>query len=699
VPIRLDHFYNRRNPRRIELDKETRRQGDKETARVEPAPVAEVPAVRAFSPAGGEPAGRGAVMNQYWNVMEQFLDLQREVLDQFLATRRGPVAWGSEPPSDARAVDVGAPTDALGPRIDAPHSPTVWPLLGEIIEHEPGRSLLLRRRMDLHEDLYALDHTLAGRHVSALDPDLNGLPVMPMALSIEMMAEAAATLVPGKLLVGMERVRLQRWIPFDEEEPIVLELRAEAVARSGDRATTAVAITIRDLGNRIRPSNSDSPVVEGTVLLGDHYAEPPAIDDFPLTNQRPCRYTPEQMYAEERRLFHGPTFQAVCSTDRHGDEGIEGHLRTLSHAGMFRSTSEPGLLTDPLLIDASTHLLGCWHLTQADLNGRVVFPYELGSVQIYGPRPAYGSRVKCRVAVGATSNRRVSHRIDLIGEDGRLWCRLEPAEYWRFYVPQCFVDFYRKHDEFLVTEDWPVCPAGPAVNCRRIQPVPDILQLVWRNALAHAVLSPKEWAEFGSLPWPELRKNDWLFGRIAAKDAVRHLWRQRHGVRLFPADIEIETDAHGRPIARRRGPASAEELPAISITHSGGVMAALAAFGRPVGIDLERIEPRAPGFEEMAFDESERGLLDQFGDRRDEGITRLWCAKEAVAKALGRGLSEGPPSVAVRGVDVKTGTVQVALGPALVEAYPQWRMDLLRAKTVRDGAWIVATSFCERVTP
>src|SRR5207253_497730 len=57
----------------------------------------------AFCPLPSE--GRGMVVNQYWTVMEQFLDLQREVMEQFLATRRGQANWGSEPPPDGRAGD------------------------------------------------------------------------------------------------------------------------------------------------------------------------------------------------------------------------------------------------------------------------------------------------------------------------------------------------------------------------------------------------------------------------------------------------------------------------------------------------------------------------------------------------------------------------------------------------------------------
>ncbi|MGH7226686.1 MAG: polyketide synthase dehydratase domain-containing protein, partial [Gemmataceae bacterium] len=377
------------------------------------------------------------------------------------------------------------------------------------------------------------------------------------------------------------RVRLQRWIPFDDE-PIALEL----IARVRPDAPDEVAIEIRDLGNAVRPGNPDPPAVVGTVLLGKRYPEPPPPEAFPLTNEGSCRFTPHQLYDGERRLFHGPLFAALDSTDRQGDEGIEGHLRVLPHSGLFRSTAAPDLILDPLLIDASTHLLSSWHLGQPDQNGRVVLPYELGNVTLYGPRPAVGTRLKCRVRVENGSARQVSHRIDLIGPDDRLWCRLAPAEYWRFYWPLEYVDFFRHKERFLLAKDWPTC-SQEDVRVMRLDPPSDLCQPVHRTALARVTLSRREWSIFRLLKEDERRLTDWLFGRIAAKDAVRALWHARHGQRLFPADIELEAGEDGRAATHYRGRALVEELPRVAFACVPGTCAAAAAFGQDVHLTLQ----------------------------------------------------------------------------------------------------------------
>jgi malonyl CoA-acyl carrier protein transacylase len=551
VPLRFEHLYNRRDPQRIQWEQSGEHKLPEHPLGGWTPPTSAVDAPRSMT-------FRATVMQRYFGVMEQFLDLEREMTEAFLASRCG-----------ARGADA---------------TPLAWPLLGDIIRHEPGRELLMRRRMDLAEDLYASDHTLGARHASAVDPTHHGLPFLPMAFSLEMMAEAASLLVPGKRLVGFRRVRLQRWVPFDDE-PTTVELTARVLPEAPDE----VAVEVRDWGNAVCPGNAASPAVTGVVLFGDHYPEPPPAEDFPLTNEGPCRYTAHQLYEGEHRLFHGPLFQALVSTDRQGDEGIEGHLQTRPHSGLFRSHPQPNFLLDPLLIDASTHLLGCWHLGCADQTGRVVLPYELGAVTFYGPRPAVGTKIQCRVRIERQSARQVSHRIDLLGPDGRLWCRLAPAEYWRFYWPLEYVDFFRRKEQFLLGKRWPADANVPGqVCCLRVDPPDDLCQTVQRAALARVTLSRAEWGRFRLLKVSEEERTTWLFGRIAAKDAIRALWFERHGQRLFPADLEVEVSEDGRATARYRGGVLAEELPRVAFASVPGMSVAAAAFGRSVQLTLQR---------------------------------------------------------------------------------------------------------------
>ena len=69
----------------------------------------------------------------------------------------------------------------------------------------------------------------------------------------------------------------------------------------------------------------------------------------------------------------------------------------------------------------------------------------------------------------------------------------------------------------------------------------------WLRATAHLTLSLTErliWREMGGT---QQRRREWLLGRIAAKDSVRHCLRTRYGRQWAAADIRIETGESGKP--------------------------------------------------------------------------------------------------------------------------------------------------------
>jgi phosphopantetheinyl transferase len=228
----------------------------------------------------------------------------------------------------------------------------------------------------------------------------------------------------------------------------------------------------------------------------------------------------------------------------------------------------------------------------------------------------------------------------------------------------------------------------------RLKELNDLKQPALQLVAARVMLSPAELEDFKALRKPDDKKAQWLFGRAAAKDAVRILQRKRHGERPFMADVEIFNDEFGRPTARPRGRERPKDYPHVSIAHTAGHVAALAATTPYVGIDIERVVPREPGFEEIAFDEAERRLLDGF-ENRDQWIARFWCAKEAVGKALGRGLLGGPRGLIVSGADAESGLVEVTLGAPLTEEFPQWQGVPLVVTTCEEHELAVATTLCE----
>ncbi len=194
------------------------------------------------------------------------------------------------------------------------------PLLGTVVAWTAGESLVARRVFDPDEDLYLRDHAL-GRAVSTTDPTLSALMVMPLTMSLEILAEAAAVLVPGPRVTGLRDVRAHRWLAWDDE-PRTLEVRADRLPRSGleDR----VHVKLYDHADE--PVNGDTPktpAVEAIVVLADGYPDPPA--SRPANLERPSRWTPDSLYADE--MFHGPCWQGVRAITQTGSRRLAGAAR------------------------------------------------------------------------------------------------------------------------------------------------------------------------------------------------------------------------------------------------------------------------------------------------------------------------------------------------------------------------------------
>lgn len=109
---------------------------------------------------------------------------------------------------------------------------------------------------------------------------------------------------------------------------------------------------------------------------------------------------------------------------------------------------------------------------------------------------------------------------------------------------------------------------------------------------------------------------------------------------LKPADVFLAEGEHGRPVL-----APGHEQPlGFNWSHSGEH--ALIAVGRHIspGVDIERHQdrPRALEIARRYFTKEESSALSALSaDQRSLAFLELWTAKEAVLKALGRGIAFG----------------------------------------------------------
>lgn len=270
----------------------------------------------------------------------------------------------------------------------------------------------------------------------------------------------------------------------------------------------------------------------------------------------------------------------------------------------------------------------------------------------------------------------------------------------RFDPPKRFHHAWIAPDEALISESWETplrgVPAKNSLECYRVENLFEPGDGLWTDLWASLVLSRDERKAFAQRQSPEKRRLEWLSGRTAAKDAVRSLLKRHYGLELLPADIEIAQDEHGRPFPQGSWTTRLRTIPGLSLTHSNGTAVALAGNGNSgcFGIDIQAIRELAPTFVNVAFTADEQLLFESMPESsRTEWILRLWCTKEAVAKALGRGLLEGPSSVRIISADAKTGVVRARPNGKLEAEVPHASRNELVTYTAREGEYVFATSF------
>ena len=140
--------------------------------------------------------------------------------------------------------------------------------------------------------------------------------------------------------------------------------------------------------------------------------------------------------------------------------------------------------------------------------------------------------------------------------------------------------------------------------------------------------------------------------------------------------VALGEDARGKPYlanaARTRGDGAALEF---NWSHSGDyALVALCRRGA-VGVDIERLGKnlRAIEIARRFFDAGEADVLEALDPgARDHAFIGLWCAKEAVLKAVGEGLSFGLARLAFEHVADADWNLARA-DPALGEAQ-DWRV-------------------------
>ncbi len=455
-------------------------------------------------------------------------------------------------------------------------------------------------RVSLQTMPWLVDHAFF--HVPPGWPDWHDrFPVVPMATTVQIVVDEAAALASDAIPVGLRSLRALRWTTA--VPPTDVPVRATRVS------DTEVRVVLEGYAKAV-------------VVLGSAHAPAPMVDLTQMAGEHPTRHTAAQLY-EQRWMFHGPKYQSVV--------GLRG-ISTAGIRGRVRCSDAPGSL-----LDGAAQLVGYWVHMSVDYN-QMALPSTIDEVTFHGPHPAPGEELDCIVRITELHEDRVVADVDIAYDDGRVWCRMLGWVERRFMTDPRTFETFKYPERNAVTDVQP----GGWVLARETwndAATRDLLVRVYTTAVERAGydrLNPRQ-------------QRHWVLGRVAAKDAARLRLAEAGATGVYPVEIQVDNDDRGAPRFVVDHPAGRGMH--LSIAHTDWLGVALVGNG-PVGIDIEKVAERSARFEEMVSTPAERALVAAAAEAgRDEALTRLWCAKEAAAKATGMGLQGNPRAFAVEEVD------------------------------------------------
>ncbi len=525
------------------------------------------------------------------------------------------------------------------------------PFVDGVVSHVPGREVVVRRVLDLDHDRFLLDHAFLPLP-DEVKPAAERIPTLPVAVAMEIMAEAAQVLFPGYRPVSVRDVKCNHWIELGQERPslpLFITARAATEIAAG---RTRVNCTIKSCGPDGRPAFGASVIM---ASKGADFYRIEVAFDTKAGATRPCRLDPATIY-RPGALYHGPCFQGIQELIETGERTISAVLRVPENAAFFQDRDPAGMLLAPAAIDIASQLIACWAWENGDMDIWVA-PVSIKAVDVLSESPVPGEQLWARMFVRQSRGRIVEFDL-LLEKNSGPWLAVTGWQDWRMRWSPGFTAVWKGQAgtnlarETRIGSPWDIEGREFSPVLFRVRaPVISGADLRW---VARLYLSRKE---FGR--WEELGKSarlPWLLGRIAAKDAVRTLATGRGRV-LYPSQVEILDHQSGRPYVHFPGQRSTDPAPLISISHKEDEACACALLAGKglvgLGVDMEIMEKEiTPSFLDAAFNDGEIPLVSGTPpDLSPARVLQAWCAKEAAAKALDQASPYNPRRFSVVSMD------------------------------------------------
>lgn len=589
-----------------------------------------------------------------------------------------------------------------------------------------GSEVTVELNLRLDKDCYLLDHAI-GSAVQKYGRDSgHKVYLLPLMVALEIMAEALATLAPISYPLVIENVRARKRIRVKAGG------RNLRITARGLTAGTGAGNASSPSSDALKAPDSNQQRYQVDIFDNDDAVASMSAEfvlgsnELPATIAMPAQAPPPkiagQKLYDKSMMFHGPRLQAVKNLIAGKDRELSGWIEPGVPSSWFVLDNESNqphrnasqtvsseskntdyqeyagnkitTICDPQLLDNASQLV-LFYLFEQNIDVLALLPFFIEKIVIGSLPPAFNQPILTTAQLTSVTSLGTEASLSGLLPSGQAlfsvagihsrkitlpsqWKTLVHAPEDTFFSQMLELDLSSQHKDSY-THLY-------ACSVDLSEKLIDDITLDW---LIDYVLSEEEEKQFRQLK-SNNRKREWLAGRLAAKDAVRQLFLKYEQIKLLPADVEILSDMSGRPVVNLSYLHRKEIFYNISITHSNNFAAAIAALSTTaitVGIDAESVLEREDGFTELAFSPAEQILIAQTPqEQKWQLVTQLWCAKEAAAKALNRGLNWQQRLMETRLSTSQTNLLEVSIP----QDSNQNTSVTVQVKTLKKGAYIIA---------
>ena len=244
------------------------------------------------------------------------------------------------------------------------------------------------------------------RHLFLRSHVIDGKAVLPVAVIMEWLAQAAMHDHPGLALIGVDDLRVLKGVVLDNGAPLSLSVHVGPAVQQDGVYTVPVELV------------GAHPHTRANVLLGDVLPQGAPADEPAVGPYDVAWYTPEM-------LFHGPHFHGITKIVGCGEAGIIAEYDAAPlPAKWIERPMRTSWITDPLALDCAFQMMIVWSRVQT---GIASLPAAFASYRQFSRSfPKDGGRIVARVT-GHTEHSATAD-LDFIDRDGRLVAQIKGYE-------------------------------------------------------------------------------------------------------------------------------------------------------------------------------------------------------------------------------------------------------------------------------